>query len=67
VKSTHRSGGLPKRCVRCWKPVAPENLVQGTYGPDCAKLLGLTGSTIDTGQDGPDLFDVLAETERAAR
>lgn len=60
VKSTHRPGGPPRRCVRCWKLTAPENLVHG-YGPDCARLLGLVGDTTDTGHTGPDLFDVLAE------
>ncbi len=64
--STHRPGGPPKRCARCWKITAPENLVQGTYGPDCARLLGLVGDTTNTGHDGPDLLDVLAETMRAA-
>ena len=48
-------------CVRCWRPTAVANLVHG-FGPDCARLLGLVGNTIDVGQDGPTLFDLLDET-----
>jgi hypothetical protein len=40
-------------------------MVQG-YGRDCAQMLGLTGSAPNTGQDGPDLFDMLAEYLRSA-
>jgi len=36
------------------------------FGSDCARFLGLVGDTTDTGQDGPDLLDLLAETARAA-
>ncbi len=43
-----------------------ENLVQGTFGPDCARLLGLVGATVDTGQDGPTLLDLLDETARGS-
>jgi hypothetical protein len=37
-------------------------MVKG-FGRDCAALLGLTGTTVDVGQDGPDLLDVLAHDE----
>jgi hypothetical protein len=30
------------------------------YGPVCAASLGLTGSTLDIGYEGPDLLDLLA-------
>lgn len=50
-----------RRCARCGRPVRADRLVRG-FGEDCAEFLGLTGGTVDTGQDGPDLFDVLAET-----
>ncbi len=59
--TAHRDAVQQKRCVRCWKITRPENLTYG-YGPDCARLLGLIGTAPDTGQDGPDLFDILAET-----
>jgi hypothetical protein len=36
-------------------------MVKG-FGRDCAALLGLIGGTIDVGQAGPDLFDLLAES-----
>jgi hypothetical protein len=29
------------------------------HGRSCAELLGLTGRTHDTSQDGPDLLDLL--------
>jgi hypothetical protein len=37
-------------------------MVKG-FGRDCAALLGLTGTTVDVGQDGPDLLDVLSHDE----
>jgi hypothetical protein len=52
-------------CVRCWRPTAVANLVHG-YGPECARLLGLVGNTVDTGQDGPTLLDLLDEMARKA-
>lgn len=36
------------------------------FGSDCARFLGLVGDTVDTGQDGPDLFDALAATQQQA-
>lgn len=47
-----------RRCVRCQKPTRPDHLIHG-YGPDCAKLLGLVGGSVDTGHTGPDLLDLL--------
>ena len=35
-------------------------MVKG-FGRDCAALLGLIGGTVDVGQTGPDLLDVLAD------
>jgi hypothetical protein len=46
-----------KRCARCGHQVRADRVVAGRYGSDCAELLGLTGGTVDVGQDGPDLFD----------
>jgi hypothetical protein len=67
VTATHRPGALAQsnwpRCARCHKRVRPDRLVKG-FGRDCAEFLGLVGSTVDTGQGGPDLFDVLAEQAR---
>ncbi len=37
-------------------------MVKG-FGRDCAALLGLTGASVDVGQDGPDLLDLLAAEE----
>ena len=54
-----------RRCARCFKPARADRMVQG-FGSECAEFLGLTGGTVDTGQDGPDLLDLLAETARAA-
>ncbi len=48
-----------KRCARCGHPVQAGRLVHGKYGPDCAATLGLTGTTTDIGQDGPDLLDLI--------
>lgn len=50
-----------RRCDRCHQRVRVDRLVAGRFGEDCAQKLGLTGSTIDTGQTGPDLFDSLEE------
>ncbi len=36
-------------------------MVKG-FGRDCAAQLGLTGRSVDTGHEGPDLFDALRET-----
>lgn len=38
-------------------------MVKG-FGAGCARFLGLTGGTVDVGQDGPDLFDMLHEDAR---
>lgn len=51
----------PKRpCRRCGRLATANRMIQG-YGSDCATRLGLTGTTTDVGQDGPDLLDLLAE------
>ena len=34
-----------------------------SYGRDCATLLGLTGTSADTGHTGPDLLDLLPDPE----
>lgn len=52
-------------CRRCWKPARADRMVQG-YGASCARELGLTGATVDTGQDGPTLLDLLDETARGS-
>ncbi|WP_045740883.1 hypothetical protein [Actinoplanes rectilineatus] len=58
---THPAAGSRwVRCARCGKKTRAERLVKG-FGRDCATFLGLIGSAPDTGQDGPDLFDALAE------
>jgi hypothetical protein len=49
-----------KRCARCGHLTRADRMVKG-FGRDCAALLGLIGGTVDVGQDGPDLFDVLAD------
>jgi hypothetical protein len=54
-----------RRCARCFKPARSDRMIKG-FGSDCARFLGLVGDTVDTGQDGPDLLDVL-ETMRPAR
>ena len=36
-------------------------MVKG-FGRDCAAQLGLIGGSVDTGHEGPDLFDVLADS-----
>jgi len=41
--------------------VHPDRL-RGGYGPECARVLGLTGSTLDIGHEGPDLLDLLDTT-----
>ncbi|GGN99387.1 hypothetical protein GCM10010112_93150 [Actinoplanes lobatus] len=33
-------------------------MIQG-YGRNCAAIMGLIGSSVDTGHSGPDLFDLL--------
>jgi hypothetical protein len=50
-------------CRRCGTPTHPERLIKG-YGRSCADLLGLTGSTADTGHEGPDLLDLLDDMSR---
>jgi hypothetical protein len=50
-----------RRCRRCGHLTRADRLVRG-YGRDCAELMGLIGDTVDVGQTGPDLFDVLDET-----
>ena len=40
-------------------------MVKG-FGRDCAALLGLIGSTVDVGQDGPDLLDQLTDEDMDA-
>jgi hypothetical protein len=49
-----------KRCARCGHPTRADRMVKG-FGRDCAVLLGLIGGTVDTGQRGPDLLDLLAD------
>jgi hypothetical protein len=49
-----------KRCARCGHPTRADRMVKG-FGRDCAALLGLIGGTVDVGQSGPDLLDVLAD------
>jgi hypothetical protein len=46
------------RCRRCGHPTRLDRMIQG-LGRDCATQLGLTGGTVDVGQDGPDLLDLL--------
>lgn len=48
------------RCRRCGQWARQDRAVQG-YGSECAALLGLTGGTVDVGQDGPTLLDLLDE------
>ena len=63
---TTRTGGMfpdstpvaVGRCRRCGKIARLDRMVQG-YGRDCAEQLGLVGGTVDVGQDGPDLLDLL--------
>jgi hypothetical protein len=59
VTPTRRPDHSWPRCARCGKRVHPTRLIKG-FGRDCATFLGLIGSTVDTGQDGPDLLDILA-------
>lgn len=54
----------PCRNPTCRRPVQVGRAIQG-YGWQCAVERGLVGSTVDIGQEGPDLFDVLAETMHA--
>ena len=49
-------------CRRCERPVMADRLVHG-LGRDCAERLGLTGGTVNVGQQGPDLFDAYAEDD----
>jgi hypothetical protein len=51
-----------RRCPRCGHPTRADRMIKG-FGPECAVQLGLVGRTTDTGHDGPDLLDVLAEAE----
>jgi hypothetical protein len=57
----------PIRRVLCGKCethyVRVDRLVAGRYGEDCARRLGLLGSTTDVGQDGPTLLDLLPDPE----
>lgn len=48
-----------KRCARCGHLTRADRMVKG-FGRDCAAMLGLIGGTTDTGQQGPDLLDLLA-------
>lgn len=50
----------PCRNPTCRRPVRVDRAIQG-YGEGCARERGLLGSTVDIGQDGPDLLDVLAD------
>ena len=52
-----------RRCARCGTPTRADRMVKG-FGAGCARFLGLTGGTVDVGQDGPDLFDMLHEDAR---
>lgn len=54
-----------RRCARCFKLARADRMIQG-FGSDCASRLGLVGETVDVGQDGPDLFDVMAEQAHQA-
>jgi hypothetical protein len=49
-----------KRCARCGHLTRADRMVKG-FGRDCAAMLGLIGGTVDVGQQGPDLLDVLAD------
>ncbi len=58
------TGNGPQRiakrpCRRCGTPTNPSSMVNA-LGPVCAAMLGLTGSTLDIGHEGPDLLDLLA-------
>ncbi|MBM2620919.1 hypothetical protein JIG36_36010 [Actinoplanes sp. LDG1-06] len=51
-----------RRCPRCGHLTRADRMVKG-FGRDCATQLGLVGRSIDVGHEGPDLFDLLPETE----
>jgi hypothetical protein len=56
------SDRIPRKpCARCGHLTRVDKLRNG-YGPECAAMLGLTGTTVDVGQTGPDLFDLLDKT-----
>ena len=54
------AGPQTRRCARCGTPARADRMVKG-FGAGCARFLGLTGGTVDVGQDGPDLFDFPPE------
>nr|WP_296075179.1 hypothetical protein [uncultured Actinoplanes sp.] len=54
-----------RRCARCGHLVRADRMVKG-FGRDCAAFLGLVGSTVDVGQDGPDLLDQLTDEDEDA-
>lgn len=49
------------RCRRCGHATRRDRMIQG-LGSECAQRLGLIGGTVDVGQDGPDLLDLLGDT-----
>jgi hypothetical protein len=51
-----------RRCPRCGHPARADRMVKG-FGRDCAAQLGLTGRSVDTGHEGPDLLDLLGSDE----
>jgi hypothetical protein len=55
-------GAMKRPCRRCGQQTSVLTLSAGGYGPVCASMLGLTGSTLDIGHEGPDLLDLLDET-----
>lgn len=48
------------RCRDCGTKAQPHLMVNG-LGSSCARDAGLIGPRRDTGQDGPDLLDLLKE------
>lgn len=54
----------PCRNPTCRRPVQVGRAIQG-YGWQCAVERGLVGATVDVGQDGPDLLDMLADMASA--
>ncbi|MFF5077108.1 hypothetical protein ACFY36_08655 [Actinoplanes sp. NPDC000266] len=51
-----------RRCPRCGHLTRADRMVKG-FGRDCATQLGLTGRSVDTGHEGPDLLDILREQQ----
>jgi hypothetical protein len=51
-----------RKCPRCGHLTRADRMVKG-FGRDCATLLGLVGRSVDTGHQGPDLLDLLNNTE----